>query len=69
MSDCNHESIKCMKCHRYVGIHEQIVPTAPAVARIRELESQVERLQNQLARYEPPPARDCAIGGLQHECT
>lgn len=71
MSDCNHESIKCMKCHRYVGIHEQVIPIAPAIARIKELEMEVLMLKAQLEAFKLTDIKEIhhEIGGLQHECT
>lgn len=75
MSDCNHEKIKCMKCHRYVGISDQVVPTAEAVKRIQELEEEVrvlkanlkieEKLNSDLTtRNTRPPMRKGYPGGL-----
>lgn len=78
MSDCNHEKIKCMVCHRYVGVSDQVVPTAAAIARIKELEGIVEDLQLELMQYErktPPPISrgkgypGCLIEGKQHEAS
>ena len=74
MSDCNHEKIKCMKCHRYVGISEQVVPTTEAIKRILELEGIIADLKIELASYTrdtPPPMRKGYPAGLirgnQHE--
>ena len=71
MSDCDHSVIKCMKCHRYVGIHEQTIPVNPAVQRIQELEAEVRALTHEVvmlrAKYvRKSPARP-ATGGMQHE--
>ena len=55
MSDCKHEKIKCMQCHRDVGIHDQVNQIGPALLRIALLETEVEELKGRLRSYENPP--------------
>ena len=69
MSDCDHSVIKCMKCHRYVGIDEQVIPVNPAVQRILDLEEEVLVLKAQLSMYKVTNVREAysGKGGMQHE--
>jgi hypothetical protein len=76
MSDCNHERIKCMVCHRDVGIHEQHIPDNIAVARIQELELQVKELEGRLRLFTnkskigiPKGWPKGSLQGYQHEAT
>ena len=53
MSDSKHEKIKCMQCHRDVGIHDQVNQIGPALLRIAVLETEVERLEKILFEQKP----------------
>ena len=64
MSDCNHDLIKCMVCHRHVGIQDQKIPTAAAVAKILELENEIRDLKLQIRQMKSSGKMYSAIDHL-----